>query len=59
MNTEEILGLPSALPDGVDYDQYLVATYLANLSAAVPAPLLSMALAVEHGHLGSRTRRDG
>ena len=47
MNTEEILGLPSALPDGVDYDQYLIATYLANLSAAMPAPLLSMALAVE------------
>ncbi len=47
MNTEEILGLPSALPDGVDYDQYLIATYLANLPAAMPASLLSMALAVE------------
>src|SRR5512137_525728 len=47
MNTEEILGLPSALPDGVSYDDYLIATYLANLPAAMPAPLLSMALAVE------------
>lgn len=47
MNTEEILGLPLALPDGVDYDEYLIATYLASFPAEVPIPLLSMALAVE------------
>ena len=47
MNTEEILGLPLALPDGVDYDEYLIATYLASFAAEVPIPLLSMALAVE------------
>ena len=47
MNTDEILGLPLALPDGVDYDEYLVATYLASFAAEVPIPLLSMALAVE------------
>lgn len=47
MNTEEILGLPAALPDGVDYDDYLIATYLASFQAAMPIPLLSMALAVE------------
>lgn len=47
MNTEEILGLPSALPDGVNYDDYLIATYLASFPAAMPIPLLSMALAVE------------
>ena len=47
MNTEEILGLPLALPDGVDYDEYLIATYLASFPAETPIPLLSMALAVE------------
>jgi len=47
MNTEEILGLPMALPDGVDYDEYIIATYLAFFPAEVPIPLLSVALAVE------------
>ncbi len=47
MNTEEILGLPLALPDGVDYDEYLIATYLASFPAEMPIPLLSMALAIE------------
>ena len=47
MNTEEILGLPMALPDGIDYDEYIIATYLGSFAAEVPIPLLSMALAVE------------
>jgi len=47
MNTEEILGLPTALPDGIDYDEYIIATYLGSFAAEVPIPLLSMALAVE------------
>jgi len=47
VNTDETLGLPLALPDGVDYDEYLIATYLASFAAEVPIPLLSMALAVE------------
>jgi 2,3-diketo-5-methylthiopentyl-1-phosphate enolase len=47
MNTEEILGLPSALPDGVDYDEYVVATYLACFPAQVPIAMLAPALAVE------------
>ncbi|MDR9459234.1 MAG: RuBisCO large subunit C-terminal-like domain-containing protein [Dehalococcoidia bacterium] len=47
MNMEEILGLPMALPDGIDYDEYLIATYLASFAAEVPIPLLSMALAIE------------
>ena len=47
MNTEEILGLPLALPDGVDYDEYLIATYLASFPAEIPIPKLSLALAVE------------
>ncbi len=36
-----------ALPDGVDYGEYIIATYLASFPAEVPIPLLSMALAVE------------
>ena len=47
MSTEEILSLPSALPDGVDYDEYLIATYLASFSAILPIPLLAEALAIE------------
>jgi len=47
MKNEEILGLPMALPDGVDYGEYIIATYLASFPAEVPIPLLSMALAVE------------
>jgi len=47
MSTEDILGLPVALPDGVDYDEYLIATYLAAFPAAFPIPRLSLALAVE------------
>jgi len=47
MNTEEILSLPSALPDGVDYDEYLIATYLASFAAIWPIPVLAEALAIE------------
>jgi len=47
MNEDRILGAPEALPDGIDYDDYVVATYLASFAAEVPIPLLSMALAVE------------
>ena len=47
MNTEEILGLPLVLPDGVDYAEYLVATYLASFPAEIPIPKLSLALAIE------------
>jgi len=47
MNTEEILGLPLVLPDGVDYDEYLVATYLASFPAEIPVPKLALALAME------------
>ena len=33
MNTEEMLGLPMALPDGIDYDEYIIATYLGSFAA--------------------------
>jgi 2,3-diketo-5-methylthiopentyl-1-phosphate enolase len=45
--SEEILGLPLALPDGVNYDEYIIATYLCSFPASVPIPMLSTALAVE------------
>jgi len=39
--------LPLALPDGVDYDEYLIGTYLASFPASVPIPRLAPALAIE------------
>jgi 2,3-diketo-5-methylthiopentyl-1-phosphate enolase len=47
MSEEQILGLPVALPDGIDYDQYIVTTYLCSFPAQVPIPMLSSAFAVE------------
>jgi len=39
--------LPISLPDGIDYDDYLIATYLAVFPKDVPVPKLAPALAVE------------
>lgn len=47
METKEILGLPLALPDGVDYDDYVIGTYLVSYPAALPVPILAPMLAVE------------
>ncbi len=47
MSNERMLGAPEALPDGIDYDEYIIATYLASFAAEVPIPLLAMALAIE------------
>jgi 2,3-diketo-5-methylthiopentyl-1-phosphate enolase len=47
METQEILGLPLALPDGVDYDDYVIGTYLVSYSAALPIPIIAPMLAVE------------
>jgi 2,3-diketo-5-methylthiopentyl-1-phosphate enolase len=47
METQEILGLPIALPDGVDYDDYVIGTYLVSYSAALPIPIIAPMLAVE------------
>jgi 2,3-diketo-5-methylthiopentyl-1-phosphate enolase len=44
---ENIESLPLALPDGVDYDDYFIGTYLASFPASVPIPSLAPALAVE------------
>ena len=47
MKKEEILGLPIALPEGVDCDDYVVGTYLISYPAALPVPVLAPMLAVE------------
>ena len=43
----DVESLPIALPDGVDYDEYLIGTYLASFPASVPIPQLAPALAIE------------
>ncbi len=43
----DVESMPIALPDGVDYDDYLVATYLVSYPSAVPVPKLAPALAIE------------
>src|SRR4030043_2310675 len=47
MEMQEILGLPIALPDGVDYDDYVIGTYLVSYSAALPIPIIAPMLAVD------------
>jgi 2,3-diketo-5-methylthiopentyl-1-phosphate enolase len=47
MEMQEILGLPIALPDGVDYDDYVIGTYLVSYLAALPIPVIAPMLAVE------------
>ena len=43
----DIEALPIALPDGVDYDDYVIGTYLVSYSAALPIPIIAPMLAVE------------
>ncbi|MBI4730046.1 MAG: ribulose 1,5-bisphosphate carboxylase [Acidobacteria bacterium] len=47
MDEMQILSQPVALPEGVDFEEYIVATYLAAYPAAVPLPKLAPFLAVE------------
>jgi len=47
MEMQEILGLPIALPDGVDYDEYVIGTYLISYAAEIPIPIMAPMLAVE------------
>jgi 2,3-diketo-5-methylthiopentyl-1-phosphate enolase len=47
MQRLDVQSLPLALPDGVDYDEYLIGTYLASFPASVPIPRLAPALAIE------------
>jgi 2,3-diketo-5-methylthiopentyl-1-phosphate enolase len=47
MNGDEILSLPIALPDGVDYDDYIIGTYLVSYPAGLPVPIIAPFLAIE------------
>jgi 2,3-diketo-5-methylthiopentyl-1-phosphate enolase len=39
--------MPIALPDGVDYSEYVIVTYIASFPRSVPVPQLAPALAIE------------
>jgi 2,3-diketo-5-methylthiopentyl-1-phosphate enolase len=43
----DVESLPIALPDGVNYDEYVIGTYLACYPKAIPVPKLAPALAIE------------
>jgi len=43
----DVESMPVALPDGVSYDDYLIATYLVSYPKAIPVPKLAPALAIE------------
>lgn len=47
MDEVQILSQPVALPEGVDYNEYIVATYLVSYHKIIPVPRLSLALAIE------------
>ena len=47
MKSIDVESLPIALPDGVDYSEYLIATYLVSFPRSVPVPMLAPALAIE------------
>ena len=47
MDEMQIRSQPVALPDGIDYDEYIVATYLVTYHKIIPVPRLSLALAIE------------
>jgi 2,3-diketo-5-methylthiopentyl-1-phosphate enolase len=47
MNETDVLSLPISLPEGVDYEDYVVVTYLASFPPDVPVPKLAPAPAIE------------
>lgn len=47
METQEILGLPIALPDGINYDEYVIGTYIISYPAGLPVPIIAPMLALE------------
>jgi 2,3-diketo-5-methylthiopentyl-1-phosphate enolase len=47
VKTEEMLSQPVALPDGIDYDDYIVGTYSITYPAMLPLPKLAPLLAIE------------
>ncbi|HLN05869.1 MAG TPA: RuBisCO large subunit C-terminal-like domain-containing protein [Acidimicrobiales bacterium] len=47
MDDLELLSQPVALPEGIDPDEYVIATYLVSFPAMVSVPKLAPALAIE------------
>jgi len=47
MERMDVESLPLALPDGVDYEKYVIATYLVSYPKAIPVPKIAPALAIE------------
>lgn len=47
MSQADILSLPIALPDGVDYEESIIATYLANYPKQIDVHKLAPAIAIE------------
>jgi 2,3-diketo-5-methylthiopentyl-1-phosphate enolase len=47
MKTDEMLSQPIALPDGIDYDDYVIGTYTATYPAVFGMPKIAPLLAVE------------
>ena len=47
MDELELLSQPVALPEGIDHDEYVIATYLVSFPAMVSVPKLAPALAIE------------
>jgi 2,3-diketo-5-methylthiopentyl-1-phosphate enolase len=47
MGKEDILGLPLALPDGIDYEDYIIGSYVVSLPAIIPFPKFAPMLAIE------------
>jgi 2,3-diketo-5-methylthiopentyl-1-phosphate enolase len=47
MKADELLSQPIALPDGIDYDEYIIGTYTVTYPAIFPMPKLAPLLAVE------------
>ena len=47
MKNEELLSQPIALPDGIDYDDYVIGTYIGSYPAFLPLAKMAPLLAVE------------
>ena len=47
MKYDELLSQPVALPDGIDYDDYIIGTYTITYPAFLPVPKLAPLLAIE------------
>ena len=47
MKNEELLSQPIALPDGIDYDDYVIGTYIGSYPAFLPLAKMAPLLAIE------------